>query len=57
MFKEIIKSLSNGNIIKIYKLEKINGKNAQISYNKEFDIWCIASKNMSIILRKKSDIE
>lgn len=39
------------------KTLKANGENAQVSYNPEIKAWIIASKNVALIARSKSDIE
>ena len=40
-----------------YLTTKVNGENFQVSYNTEYQCWVIASKNVSIAVRKKSDID
>ena len=40
-----------------YLTTKVNGENFQVSYNKEYQCWVIASKNVSIAVKKKSDID
>jgi len=41
----------------VYLTTKVNGENFQISYNSKYDCWVIASKNVSIAIRNKEDIE
>ena len=36
---------------------KANGENAQVSYCEDADAWLIASKNVSLLARTKSDIK
>ena len=38
------------------KLLKANGENAQVSYNPELKAWIIASKNVGMLVRTKSEI-
>ena len=40
-----------------YLTTKVNGENFQVSYNKKYSCWIIASKNVSMALKKKEDIE
>ena len=40
-----------------YLTTKVNGENFQVSYNTEYQCWIIASKNVSIAVKKKSDID
>ena len=40
-----------------YLTTKVNGENFQVSYNTEYQCWVIASKNVSIAVKKKSDID
>ena len=51
------KAMLSGHAIEVLKTLKANGENTQISYIKEYDMWIVASKNVSIALRKESDIE
>ena len=37
--------------VAIYRLEKANGENAQVSYLSEVDAWVVCSKNVSILVR------
>ena len=41
----------------VYLTTKVNGENFQVSYNAKYDCWVIASKNVSIAIRNKEDIE
>ena len=57
-----------GNMIKIseenkqntkflaYLTTKVNGENFQVSYNTKYSCWVIASKNVSIAVKNKEDI-
>ena len=56
-----------GNMIKIkenkenvkylaYLTTKVNGENFQVSYNKKYSCWIIASKNVSLAIKNKDDI-
>ena len=38
-------------------MSKANGENAQISYFPEFDTWIIASKNVALAARNRSDLK
>ena len=40
-----------------YLTTKVNGENFQVSYNTKYDCWIIASKNVSIVIRNKQDID
>ena len=40
-----------------YLTTKVNGENFQVSYNTEYQCWVIASKNVSIAVKEKSDID
>mmetsp|Transcript_11344 Transcript_11344/g.9751 ORF Transcript_11344/g.9751 Transcript_11344/m.9751 type:complete len:232 (-) Transcript_11344:2001-2696(-) len=48
--------LQKGGKVSVYKTEKANGENAQVSYNPDYDAWIVASKNVSILVRKREDI-
>ena len=52
----IIKCLESNKKIKIYKMIKANGENAQISYCNELSSWVICSKNVSMLVRNKDDL-
>ena len=41
----------------VYLTTKVNGENFQVSYKAKYDCWVIASKNVSIAIRNKEDIE
>ena len=49
-------SLLNHRPIRLYKLRKANGENAQISYSKSLDSWIIGSKNYAIMVKDLNDI-
>ena len=40
-----------------YLTTKVNGENFQVSYNKKYSCWILASKNVSMALKNKEDIE
>ena len=40
-----------------YLTTKVNGENFQVSFNTKYDCWVIASKNVSLAVRNKEDIE
>ena len=40
-----------------YLTTKVNGENFQVSYNTKYNCWIIASKNVSLAIRNKEDIE
>lgn len=40
-----------------YLTTKVNGENFQVSYNIKYNCWVIASKNVSIAVRNKEDVE
>ncbi|KAL4510684.1 hypothetical protein ABPG72_004838 [Tetrahymena utriculariae] len=43
--------------VHLYNLFKENGEHCQISYLKRFDMWLIASKNVTILVRQREDAE
>ena len=52
------KEKSNENIKYFaYLTTKVNGENFQVSFNTKYDCWVIASKNVSMAIRNKDDIE
>ena len=40
-----------------YLTTKVNGENFQVSYNTKYNCWVIGSKNVSLAIRNKEDIE
>lgn len=42
--------------MELIKTEKINGENAQVSYNYEYDAWVICSKNVSLLASFPEDL-
>ena len=42
--------------IRVTKMVKANGENAQISYSEEMDSWVICSKNVSLLAATKNDL-
>ena len=57
--KKISNENENNKNVKYYAYltTKVNGENFQVSYNTEYQCWVIASKNVSIAVKKKSDID
>lgn len=51
-FEEVRKQ---SNCIRIFKMEKANGENCQISFFKPANAWIVCSKNVSIICRNEAD--
>lgn len=45
-----------GNKVLVYITEKANGENLQIAYESTNNAWIVASKNVTIIVRDRSDI-
>lgn len=43
--------------VHVYKLNKANGENAQVSYNKTLGEWVISSKNVAVFLSNANDIK
>ncbi|KAL4464080.1 hypothetical protein ABPG74_006017 [Tetrahymena malaccensis] len=43
--------------VHLYNLFKENGEHCQISYLKRFDMWLIASKNVTILVKQREDAE
>jgi len=56
IFYPVFQALENDFYIEIIKLMKANGENAQISYIKSYDYWVIASKNVCLLARYRSDL-
>ena len=57
IFDGVFETLDIGGTVTIYKTEKANGENAQIGYNEDYDAWVVASKNVSMLVRSKQDID
>lgn len=55
IYKTIFKTITFP--IKVYKLIKANGENAQVSYVESLECWIIASKNVSLLAKSKDDLE
>ncbi|CDW91204.1 UNKNOWN [Stylonychia lemnae] len=51
-----LKAFVGGHNVEVFKTLKANGENAQVSYNTEFDVWVVASKNVGIVVRNKEDL-
>lgn len=43
--------------VHVYRLNKANGENAQISYFPPLDSWVISSKNVSVFVREPAEIK
>lgn len=43
--------------VNVYKLNKANGENAQVSYCKTLNEWVISSKNVAILLGSPMDLK
>lgn len=43
--------------VHVYRLNKANGENAQVSYFKPTDEWVVSSKNVSIFVKGGEDIK
>jgi len=56
ILEPVKKSFDEGKNVIVYLTEKANGENFQISYEQNFDTWIIASKNVSIICRNRTDL-
>ena len=56
IFYPVLQALENDFYIEIIKLMKANGENAQISYIKSLDYWVIASKNVCLLAKNRSDL-
>jgi len=57
IFEEAQGVLKRGGRIVVYKTEKANGENAQVSYSPKYNAWVCASKNVSILIRNNKDID
>jgi hypothetical protein len=57
IFKPIEDALLSGEAsVSVYKTNKANGENAQVSYCGSLDCWVVSSKNVSMLLRSRADI-
>lgn len=43
--------------VHIYRLNKANGENAQVSFYPQTDEWIISSKNVSIMIKEMKDVK
>ncbi len=43
--------------VHVYRLNKANGENAQVSFNKTLGQWVISSKNVSIFVGEANEIK
>lgn len=49
-------AFEDGKRVELVKTEKVNGENAQVSYNYEYDAWVICSKNVSLLASSLQDL-
>lgn len=56
IFSPIFNCLRQGKMIKVHKMVKANGENAQISYCNQLKSWVICSKNVTILARSVNDL-
>jgi len=52
-----LKAMLQGHQVEIVKTLKANGENAQVSYHQPMKAWIISSKNRSIFVRTRADIQ
>ena len=57
IFEKVQKTFQKGQKIRIHKLVKANGENAQVSWVKDLNAWLIASKNVSMVIKDENDIK
>lgn len=53
----ILRALGQNKLIRVTKMVKANGENAQISYCETLDSWVVCSKNIAIYLKIYDDLE
>jgi len=53
----VFKSLKANKQIFVYKTEKANGENFQISYCFKYQAWIVGSKNVSIMVKNMAELE
>lgn len=56
LFTEVKRAIRAGESVHVYSTEKLNGENAQVTWSADTNSWLIASKNVSILVTKRSDI-
>ena len=56
IFNGVERTFKKGGKVSLYKTMKENGENAQITYVKRLDSWLIASKNVSILVRNRDEV-
>eukprot|EP01022_Parablepharisma_sp_SALTPOND_P005138 TRINITY_DN121771_c0_g1_i1.p1 TRINITY_DN121771_c0_g1~~TRINITY_DN121771_c0_g1_i1.p1 ORF type:complete len:763 (-),score=101.55 TRINITY_DN121771_c0_g1_i1:73-2292(-) len=56
LFWPLSKHLEKGGKIELVATRKINGENAQVSYISSLDLWCVASKNVTLCAKVKEDV-
>ena len=52
----VLSNVINKKNLYLYYTEKANGENFQVSFNKEYNSFVVASKNVSILLRDENDL-
>ena len=52
----VLKAILDGKKVEVVKTLKANGENVQVSYNCLTQSWVIASKNVALLARERSDI-
>lgn len=57
IFSPVVHSLKEGHYVEVLKTLKVNGENAQISWNAQEGLWCIASKNVGILAKNRQDLQ
>lgn len=57
LFGPILRAFNDNKLIKVTKMVKANGENAQISYCENLDSWVICSKNIAIFVKTYKDLE
>lgn len=61
LFSQILEpaldSMIQGKQVRVYKTEKANGENCQVTYIEELDAWLVSSKNVAVVFKKSSDFE
>lgn len=56
ILKRTLLTLEKGGKISIFRMSKVNGENAQISFSHRLDSWIIASKNVTLIAKSKEQV-
>ena len=53
----IIQAFNEKRSVYLYKADKANGENFQVSYFLEYKSWIIGSKNVSILAANREDLD